>query len=270
MKKIMNWVMAATLVCSASVFTSCSSKDDDNGSQTASGLAEKMVGKWLYIESDGEKVETSESSITNFVMEGFTLKAYTSISLKDYGLWAYKQPTDVTFDGNDVTLTMHSGDFTTVEKMTDIAVFGDNMYYTSMYTLSRNGEVLTSMGPYRLHCTRVYIDFAPVIIGKWEGTITSDEPGFVPQPFCEAYLADGTNIAYNLIDGKWVQEVSEYDEYFVDGNLMCTRWKVSGRDEERQNCIIDSYANGILLIKEVVLRNAKLYTETTTLTKVKD
>jgi len=33
MKKILNWVLAATLVCSASVFTACSSDNDDNPAQ---------------------------------------------------------------------------------------------------------------------------------------------------------------------------------------------------------------------------------------------
>ena len=33
MKKIMNWVLAATLVCGASVFTACSSDNDDNPAQ---------------------------------------------------------------------------------------------------------------------------------------------------------------------------------------------------------------------------------------------
>ena len=33
MKKILNWVMAATLVCGASVLTSCSSNNDDNPAQ---------------------------------------------------------------------------------------------------------------------------------------------------------------------------------------------------------------------------------------------
>ena len=80
--------------------------------------------------------------------------------------------------------------------------------------------------------------------------------------------ADGRNIAYNLVDGRWVQEESEYGEYFVDGNLMCARWKLSGHDEERQNCIFESYANGTLIIKEVVVRGDKLYTETSTLHKV--
>ena len=259
------WMIAAILVCGASVLTSCSS-NDDNPAQPELNV-QQLVGKWLYVEADGEVVETEESSITTYVMEGSTLKAYTSMSQQKYDLWACKQPTNVSVDGNKITLTMQVGDVTTVEEMTNITVSGDDLRYTCKYTVMKNGEVIDALRPYQLHCVKVHDDYSQIIIGRWEGTITSDEPGFVPQPFCEAYLADGKNIAYNLIDGQWVQEESEYDEYFVDGNLMITRWKLSGRDEERQNCIIESYDNGTLIIKEVVVRGNKLYTETSTLKK---
>ena len=51
-KKMMNWVMAATLVCGASVFTACTS---DNGDNPVAGksLAEKIVGKWIHVDTDG-------------------------------------------------------------------------------------------------------------------------------------------------------------------------------------------------------------------------
>ena len=42
MKKMLQWVMAATLVCGASVFTACSSDDDDNNN---SGNNETKGGK---------------------------------------------------------------------------------------------------------------------------------------------------------------------------------------------------------------------------------
>lgn len=44
---MMNWVMAATLVCGASVFTACTS---DNGDNPVAGksLTEKIVGKWIH------------------------------------------------------------------------------------------------------------------------------------------------------------------------------------------------------------------------------
>ena len=261
------WMLAAILTISgASVLTSCSS-NDDNPAQPELNV-QQLVGKWLYVEADGEVVETEESSITTYVMEGSTLKAYTSMSQQKYGLWACKQPTEVKIDGDKITLTMQVGDVTTVEEMTNITVSGDDLRYTCKYTVMKNGEVIDALRPYQLHCVKVHDDYSQIIIGRWEGTITSDEPGFVPQPFCEAYLADGRNIAYNLIDGQWVQEESEYDEYFVDGNLMITRWKLSGRDEERQNCIIESYDNGTLIIKEVVVRGDKLYTETSTLKRI--
>ncbi|MBR5395459.1 MAG: hypothetical protein IK144_10330, partial [Bacteroidaceae bacterium] len=71
------WMLAAILVCGASVLTSCSS-NDDNPPQPELNV-QQLVGKWLYVEADGEVVETEESSITTYVMEGSTLKAYTSM-----------------------------------------------------------------------------------------------------------------------------------------------------------------------------------------------
>ena len=150
MKSILNWVFAATLVCGTGVFSSCTS-NDDNPKQPENNFAEQLVGKWLYIEADGEVVETEESSITHFVMEGSTLKAFTSTSQLKYGLWACKQPTEVKIDGDKITLTMQAGDVTTVEEMTDITVSGDDLRYTCKYTVMKNGEVIDALRPYQLH-----------------------------------------------------------------------------------------------------------------------
>ena len=98
MKQVKLWMMAAILtICGATVFMSCSS-NDDNPAQPDLNV-QQLVGKWLYVEADGEVVETEESSITTYVMEGSTLKAYTSMSQQKYGLWACKQPTEVKIDG---------------------------------------------------------------------------------------------------------------------------------------------------------------------------
>ena len=55
MRKIMNWVLAATLICGASVFTSCSSNDDNpvNPVEPDLNVAEKIIGKWMLAENDG-------------------------------------------------------------------------------------------------------------------------------------------------------------------------------------------------------------------------
>ena len=189
------------LAAVAMVFVSCKKENKDNNPVNPTpGIAEQIVGKWLYIEADGEMVETSESSITNFVMEGTTLKAYTSISLKEYGLWAYNYPTEVLVESNKLTLTMQKDDITTIEEFTDIIVNGDELRYTSNYKILRDGVVIVIERPYQLRCVKVHDDYSQIIIGKWLGEITSDEPGYVPQPFCEEYRADGTNIEYNLVD----------------------------------------------------------------------
>ena len=45
MKNLMQWVLAATLICGTSVFTSCSSDNDDNP-VPESGASGELVGKW--------------------------------------------------------------------------------------------------------------------------------------------------------------------------------------------------------------------------------
>ena len=263
-----DWVLAATLICGASVFTACTPDNDENPAQPDSALVQNLVGKWLYNRADGASVEAYESSVTTFVMEGSILKAYTSISLQDYGIWAYKQPTDVEFDGNKVTLTMQAGDITTVEEMTDITFSGDDMHYTSKYSILRNGKVILDEPSWKLSCTKIHDDFSQTIIGSWIGVITSDEPGFIPQPFCEEYRTDGTNTAYLLSRGQWTEDGAEYAEYFIDGNLLCTRWKYPNGEEQRENCIFMSFEDGVMIVNETYTSDGKLYTSTTTARKI--
>ena len=256
---------AAILICGASVFTSCS--EQDNPVKPDLNLAEKLVGKWLYWGYDGQIAETGESSVTTFVMEGSTLKAYITQSMKEYDLWVHNQPAEVKIDGNKITVTMKSGNTTTVEEMTDITINGDDLNYTSKFTVYMDGKMVDDM-LYKLHCSKVKDDYSKILIGRWEGTVTSDEPGFEPQPFCEEYLSNGTIVEYQLIDGQWVEVEAEYAEYFIDGNLLFTRWKYAGKEEERENCIIESYADGILTVKEVVDYDDHIYTYTNTLKKI--
>ena len=45
MKNLMQWVLAATLICGTSVFTSCSSDNDDNPVHKSEANGD-LVGKW--------------------------------------------------------------------------------------------------------------------------------------------------------------------------------------------------------------------------------
>lgn len=263
MKKLFIIMAAVTMV-----FVSCKKDKDNNPVNPTPTIAEQIVGKWIDVESDGELVETYESMVTTFFMEGSTLKANISVSSLEFDVWENKHPADVQIDGDKITLIMREGDLMTMEEFTDITISGDDLRYTSMYTVILNGEVIVDFGPNQLHCVKVHDDYSQIILGRWEGTVTSDEPGFEPMPFCEKYLADGTNIEYELVDGQWVEVETDFAEYFVDGAMLFTRWQYPGCEEERENSVFMSYVDNTLIVKEVVKRNGNYYTETSTLHKV--
>ena len=231
----------------------------------------------------------SQKSIENFVRLNFgwikkqqekfanqpRMTARQYVSGETYYIWGKQfflefkpsQKRAFKIDGNKITVTMKSGNTTTVEEMTDITINGDDLNYTSKFTVYMDGKMVDDM-LYKFHYTKVKDDYSKILIGRWEGTVTSDEPGFEPQPFCEEYLSNGTIVEYQLIDGQWVEVEAEYAEYFIDGNLLFTRWKYAGKEEERENCIIESYADGILTVKEVVDYDNHIYTYTNTLKKI--
>ena len=68
MKKIINWVLAAIFICGASAFTSCSNNDDNP--VVDNSLAEKIVGKWILADTDGEAVTTDMKSVYTFTKDG--------------------------------------------------------------------------------------------------------------------------------------------------------------------------------------------------------
>lgn len=59
MKRILNCVLAATLICGASVFTSCEKSD--------TVLSDKILGKWIVADLDGAACPTSWKSVRESV-----------------------------------------------------------------------------------------------------------------------------------------------------------------------------------------------------------
>ena len=178
MKKFLSLVLAATIICGSMLFTSCSKKNDDNK------VTDKIVGKWLNVESAGLPLTSDIMSVSTFVKEGSDYKCYYSISEADFDVWFYKKQADVTVDGNTIKVTLKVEEITTVEEMTDITVNGDDLYYKGKTTLYIDGAEIASYGPCLEHYVKVNDDFSQIIVGRWEGTVTSDEPGFEPLPVC--------------------------------------------------------------------------------------
>ena len=84
MKKIFNWMLAAIITCGASVFTSCNTDAIDNPVVPVEpdlNVAEKIIGKWMVAERDGEPALTNEKNVFTFLS---ATKAYQSVSRVDY------------------------------------------------------------------------------------------------------------------------------------------------------------------------------------------
>ena len=76
-------------------------------------LAEKLVGKWIYAESNGQTLTTNTKSVCTFTSDGSALKASISMSLKKFGVWANRYEPEVKVDGRNVTMTAKLADGST-------------------------------------------------------------------------------------------------------------------------------------------------------------
>ena len=271
MRKILNWVFSAILTISGTtVFTSCSNNDDNPVIDNS--LAEKIIGKWIHTDTDGETVTTDMKSVYTFEKEGSALKGFYSMSMTGSGVWAYNQETDVTISGNNVTLTSHLSDgVTSVVELTGVTVSGNDLHFTAKTTLSKDGQVTATYGPRQEHFTKTEADYTKTVIGLWDIYFTSDDPEHESlESYREEYRTDGTCSFYDLIDGKWVEEKNDYSDYFADGPLFCFRWqKTDAGIDRRENWEIVSYENGNMVSKALHRRaDGSTYTITAHLTKL--
>ena len=256
MKKILNWVLAATLICGASVFTSCN--------KPATDLSDKVQGKWIVADLDGEACPTSFKSVVTF--ESATKGCY-SISEINTMTWENRTPAEVTFHEDGFTAIEEDGLFTSVLTATVNSITDNEMRLTTEWTLTGGTEVLLHEF-YTERWVRVTDDFEQSVIGTWEAQVQN---GDNPQTWRWEFKADGTYV-FSLKNGDdhWQVFEDEMSEYFVDGSLLCTRWQhTASSDEERDWWEIESIQDGQM--KWTALRldeDLTTHTETLELSKV--
>ena len=131
MKNLMQWVLAATLICGTSVFTSCSSDNDDNHV----GASGELVGQW-----------------------------YSDVSGATYAAWTYGkawQQTELKADGTGVTniyylnnddavgRERYSFTYTAKEGVLTMDIAERNTKTTARYTVS-DGKLTLTEGDHQL------------------------------------------------------------------------------------------------------------------------
>ena len=256
MKKILNWVLAVTLICSASVFTSCKKPNTE--------LFNKVQGKWIVADLDGEACPTSFKSVVTF--ESATKGCY-SISEINTMTWENKTPAEVTFHENGFTGIEEDGLFRSVLTATVNSITDNEMRLTTEWTLTEGTTVLLHEF-YTERWVRVTDDFEQSVIGTWEAQVQN---GDNPQTWRWEFKADGTYV-FSLKNGDapWQVFEDEMSEYFVDGSLLCTRWQnTASSDENRDWWEIESIQDGKM--KWTALRldeDLTTHTETLELSKV--
>ena len=236
-----NWVLAAILICGTTTFTACT--NEDNPATPDLNVAEKILGKWMFAERNGEPTPTNKKRVYNFVSP---TKAYISAS---DGMgpvaslnWLDKTEAEVTFFGNKVTLTVQNDEHTTMVDEYTVTAINDFEIIANLKVTSKvDGNVVFSNdGTMRFE--KVTADYKADIVGTWECTgLTGGETYNDGNDRLE-FLADGTYRYYRMDDNNDWQTVTtrEFQDYFVDGTLLATRWKNQGEDELREWWEIES------------------------------
>lgn len=218
--------LAIALAAMSLLFVGCSKEHGSDGS-----LADKLMGRWILSATDDTPALTNSKVVYNYVS---ATKAYLSASLNaapERGtIWGGDMEADVVIRGSRVTVTYHPDEnTTTVHDFSVRAISESEMFANAIVTVTTNGVVVVSeQGSVRFN--RVNEDYSEAILGLWEGQMVSPESAYDDgQEHRWLYKEDGTFVFYLKNDkGIWEAKDDEYCNYFVAGDLLCTRWKNAG------------------------------------------
>ena len=255
MNKIMQWMIAAILICGAATFTSCT--NEDNPVNPVDNLSEKIIGKWIVVDYNGQTLTTNEKTVYTFVS---ATKAYVSTAIStrpETGMhWNNKLESDVVISGNKITLTNHPNAQTTlVEEYIVTTINSREFTANHKVTITMDGNVIYEEDMV-LRLEKVKADYSEAILGLWECTgLTGGETYNDGNDRLE-FLADGTYRYYRMDDNNDWQAVTtrEFQDYFVDGTMLATRWKNQGEDELREWWEIESL-NGNEMVWKAMRQN---------------
>ncbi len=227
MKKVF---LAIAMVMMSVLFTGCHKEIEPDRD-----VARKIIGKWITAETDGKVLPTNEKIVYDFVS---ATKAYVSLSFSDTSdgsaPWTDKSEALVEISGNNVTITHSPGPGTTVivELHVD-AITGTTMIGKRKVTVRQDGGLVNS-DECMLRCEKLNVDYRAKIVGLWEGKMTSEQSAYDDgQEHRWAFKDDGTFVFFiKNKKGVWEAMDDEFSQWFVAGNLLCTRWKNAGVDTQ--------------------------------------
>lgn len=207
-------------------------QEEKSGEVTQEQIEEGIIGSWIVADLNDQPALTNEKSVFTFVSP---VKAYIGASFNarpELGYpWLDLLEADVDITGNKVTLTRSSNDDTIIVDELFISNNTDAENQGSLIVKSiENGEE-TIITEDTIRLVKVSEDYSEDILGTWEGRCTSESSAFDDgQDHRWEYKNDGTFVYYVKDGDNWVPSENESNEYFVAGNLLCTRWFDGGTE----------------------------------------
>ena len=134
-------------------------------------------------------------------------------------------------DGNKMTITYQLDEKTrTVNEYIITDINANEFIANRKKTITADGDEVLSE-ELSVCYVKVNDDYNKDIIGTWEGRCTSEGSIFDDgQDHRWEYKDDGTFVYYVKDGDSWVPSEDTMNEYFVAGNLLCTRWMENGQE----------------------------------------
>ena len=227
MKKIFIIMLALVLI-----LTGCSGNSSKANESPEPSVSEMIIGTWVTAERNGESVPTNRKFALEFVSDTEAYMTASFNSRPEIGpQWLDHMETEVSIDGNKVTLTTKLDGITSIGEYTVTSITDSEFTAEHKSTVIAGGKEYTAGDEVPVHFVRISDDLSEAILGTWEGHCTSNDSVFDDgEDHRWEYKSDGTYYYYTTDGTNWSVSSNTLNEYFVAGNLLCTRWIDNGED----------------------------------------
>ena len=221
-------------------------------------LDQQIIGKWITADINGQPAPTNKKAVTTFIT---STKATMSSSFDrgngdapgpggnpdpnqpapggggdDHpdGPWKNHQEYNVKIAGNTITLTYPTGDGSVWYEYVVNSITNSEMNIVRRVVEVRNGETTIRESKQRL--VKLATDYQQAALGLWECRELTGVETYNDANARLEFFADG-NYNYWRKDeaGQWQQVTDrEFQNFFVDGTLLATRWKAIGDSEKHE------------------------------------
>lgn len=187
---------------------------------TQSEIEKNLPGKWVVDRMNMKSILTDETTVLTFES-----LSKATISTSQYA----KAEADAALNGNVITLTHkldeHKSTVTTIT-VTEIGeLFIQGVVQMTDYV---DGQVAGTHPECNIQYKRIDRSFEKDILGTWEGKPSGKDTYGDGKPHRWEYRDDGTYVYYVQNGNTWEPSGNTLNEYFVDGNRLCTHWVDGG------------------------------------------